>query len=196
MILLANEFLDALPVRQFVRRAAGWMERHVEDGAYVELAADTALPDDPVGCVREMNESAMNFVAQVTRRRAVALFIDYGPMSSAPGESVQAIRGGKYADPLASCGRADITAHVDFAALAQTAREAGAQVQGPIKQNTFLTGLGIMQRTDALARKSPAMAEKLHLAAQRLTAPEAMGSLFKVLAVSPPGLSPLPGFEP
>jgi SAM-dependent MidA family methyltransferase len=195
-ILIANEFLDALPVRQFIRRAEGWMERYVEARAYIELPADMDLPDDPEGSVREINEAAQAFVAEVVRRRAVALFIDYGPMQSAPGESVQAIRDGKYASPLTEPGRADITAHVDFAALAAAARAAGADVQGPVKQNAFLTALGLFQRSDFLAQKNPANAEKFRLAARRLTAPDAMGSLFKVMAVCPRGFPPLPGFEP
>jgi SAM-dependent MidA family methyltransferase len=189
MILIANEFLDALPVRQFVRRADGWMERYVEGGNYVELPADQTLPDDPIGSVREVNEAAAAFVRE-TARRGVALFIDYGPEQSAAGESVQAIRDGKYAAPLAEPGTADITAHVDFAALTRV-----ANVQGPVKQNAFLTALGLFQRTDFLAQKHPEKAENLRLAVRRLTAPEAMGSLFKVMAVCPPGFPPLPGFE-
>jgi SAM-dependent MidA family methyltransferase len=200
MILLANEFLDALPVRQFVRREAGWMERYVEDGAYVEQPAadfyeNQSYKDDSTGDVREVGFAAADFVREITRRRAVALFIDYGPAASAPGESVQAIAGGRPADPLANPGSADITAHVDFAALAAAARAAGADVQGPVKQNAFLTGLGLFQRTDALAQRVPAQAEALRLAARRLTAPEAMGSLFKAFAVCPKTFPQLPGFE-
>jgi SAM-dependent MidA family methyltransferase len=190
MIVIANEFLDALPVRQFLRRAAGWMERYVEAGAYVEMPVEIDLPDDPIGSVREVNEAAADFVREVARRGAVGLFIDYGPEKIGAGESVQAIRDGKYADPLAEPGSADITAHVDFAALARA-----AHVQGPVKQNAFLTSLGLFQRTDVLAQKNPQNAEKLRLAARRLTAPEAMGSLFKVMAVCPPGFPALPGFE-
>ncbi len=195
MILLANEFLDALPVRQFIRRADGWKERYVADGAYVEQVAAHRLPDDPEGLVREINQAAIAFVEQLARRKAVGLFIDYGPLNSGPGESVQAIRAGKFADPLAEPGTADITAHVDFAALAQAARMAGAAVQGPVKQNAFLTALGLFERTDVLARRAADGGSKLRLAARRLTAPEAMGSLFKAMAICPKGLPPLPGFE-
>ncbi|WP_299957533.1 SAM-dependent methyltransferase [Acidocella sp.] len=190
LILLANEFLDALPVRQFIRRAPGWMERHVSHGAYVEIPTDYPLPDDPEGSVREVNEAALDFYAALAARGAIALFIDYGPAKSAPGESVQAIAGGKYADPLANPGTADLTAHVDFEAL--TARH---HAQGPVKQNEFLTALGLFQRSDTLAGKNPAQAEALKLAARRLTAPEAMGSLFKCLALCPKGFPTLPGFE-
>jgi SAM-dependent MidA family methyltransferase len=153
------------------------------------------LPDAPEGSVREINEPALAFVAQLARRRAICLFIDYGPMQSGFGESVQAIRDGKYANPLTEPGSADITAHVDFSALAAAARAARADVHGPVKQNAFLTALGLFQRSDFLAQKNPEKAEKLRLAARRLTAPEAMGSLFKVMAVCPPGFPALPGFE-
>ena len=189
VILLANEFLDALPVRQFIRREAGWMERYVQHGAYLELPANYHLPDDPVDTVREVNEAAVEFCQALADRDGVGLFIDYGPMASAPGESVQAIRGGKYADPLAAMGEADITAHVDFAAIARA-----VHTQGPVKQNIFLGRLGLHQRSDILARKHPQKAVDLKLAVERLTAPEAMGSLFKVLAVCPKELPTLPGF--
>jgi len=195
LILIANEFLDALPVRQFIRRADGWRERYVVNGAYLEQASDIDLPHHPAGSVLEINEAAIAFIKRLAQRQAIALFIDYGPLESAPGTSVQAIRAGKYADPLAGPGTADITAHVDFAALATAARAAGAKVQGPVKQNAFLTALGLHQRTDVLAMRASDAGAKLRLAARRLTAPEAMGSLFKAMAICPKGLPPLPGFE-
>ncbi len=189
MILLANEFLDALPVRQFIRRETGWMERYVADGAYVELPADAELPDDPVGSVRELGAAALDFCKQLAARGGIGLFIDYGPQQSAAGESVQAIAGGKYADPLAAPGQADITAHVDFAAIARS-----VNAQGPVQQGLFLSRLGLHQRSAILAQKHPEKALDLRLAVARLTAPEAMGSLFKVLAVCPPHFPTLPGF--
>ena len=189
LILIANEFLDALPVRQFVRRASGWMERHVEDGAYVEIPSDYSLPDDPVGSIREVNEAAILFCKELAARDAIGLFIDYGPMESAAGESVQAIRNGVFANPLLYPGEADITAHVDFAAIGRA-----VHTQGPVKQNYFLTALGLYQRSAFLAQLHPEKALNLRLSVQRLTAPEAMGSLFKVLAVCPKHLPPLPGF--
>ncbi len=189
MILLGNEFLDALPVRQFVRRAAGWMERYVDNSVYIEQPTDYPLPDDPLDSVREVSEAALGFCRQLAAREGVGLFIDYGPMQSAAGESVQAIKDGAYADPLATPGEADLTAHVDFAAIARA-----VNAQGPVKQNAFLTSLGLYQRSDVLARRHPEKAIDLKLAVQRLTAPEAMGSLFKVLAICPPGTPTLPGF--
>ncbi len=165
------------------------MERYVENGAYVEIPSDYPLPDDPLGSVREVNEAALNFCTELAARNAVGLFIDYGPAESGAGESVQAIREGAYADPLSHPGEADITAHVDFSAIKRT-----VHAQGPIKQNYFLTALGLYQRSDFLAQRHPEKALDLRLSVQRLTAPEAMGSLFKVLAVCPDHLPPLPGF--
>jgi SAM-dependent MidA family methyltransferase len=190
LILLANEFLDALPVRQFIRREPGWMERYVAEATYIEQPAEFSLPDDPVGSIRETGEARENFCAALAERGALALIIDYGPAESAPGESVQAIRNGAYADPLSSPGTADLTAHVDFAALKRV-----ANIQGPVKQNAFLTALGLHQRTDILARRHPEKAANLRAAAQRLTAPEAMGSLFKAAALCPENFPTLPGFE-
>ncbi|MDE1906788.1 MAG: SAM-dependent methyltransferase, partial [Rhodospirillales bacterium] len=189
LILIANEFLDALPVRQFIRRDAGWVERYVENGAYLEIPSDYRLPDDPIGSVREVNEDAINFCKELATRGGVGLFIDYGPSESAAGESVQAIRDGVYADPLLHPGEADITAHVDFASIKRA-----VHAQGPVKQNHFLTALGLYQRSDFLAQKHPERTLDLRLSVQRLTAPEAMGSLFKVLVVCPSHLPPLPGF--
>lgn len=189
LILIANEFLDALPVRQFIHRTSGWMERYVENDAYIEFLSDYPLPDDPIGSIREVNEAALNFCRNLAARNAIGLFIDYGPAESAPGESVQAIRNGTYADPLARPGDADITAHVDFAAIKRA-----VHAQGPVKQNYFLTSLGLYQRSDFLAQSHPEKFLDLRLSVQRLTAPEAMGSLFKVLAVCPDYLPPLPGF--
>ncbi|MDE8346995.1 MAG: SAM-dependent methyltransferase [Acidocella sp.] len=191
LILLANEFLDALPVRQFIRRENGWMERYVLGHAYEERQTDYRLPDDDVGTVREVNEAAIDFCKALERRNAVGLFVDYGPSKSAEGASVQAISDGRYGDVLAVPGSADITAHVDFAAIADVVHS-----QGPVKQNEFLTALGFFQRTDYLARKYPNAAATLQMAAQRLTAPEAMGGLFKVFAVCPQNFPPLPGFVP
>lgn len=195
-ILIANEFLDALPIRQFIRRDTGWHERHVENTSFTEMPGPDDFGDAPEGSVREINEPAQNVIRQLASRDAVALFIDYGPAQSGFGDSVQAIANKKFANPLEHPGQADITAHVDFTALAHTARAAGANCQGPVKQNAFLTALGLHQRTDILARKHPEQAENLRLAAQRLTDPQAMGSLFKVIAITPAGFATLPGFEP
>ncbi len=126
-----------------------------------------------------------------------ALFLDYGPARSAPGESLQAIRDGRPADPLAEPGQADLTAHVDFAALADAARAAGAAAHGPVPQGVFLARIGLFQRTDRLARgQPPARALALIEAARRLAEPAQMGRLFQALAITAPD-APVPaGFAP
>ncbi len=200
MLLLANEFLDALPIRQFVRRGAGWTERFVAHGAFVELPArhDGTAAD---GDVLESCEPALAFAtwlgARIGSEGGAALLLDYGPAASAPGDSLQALRGGRPADPLADPGTADLTAHVDFAALTAAARTAGADVHGPVRQGPFLARLGLFQRSGALARtQPPRQAAALIAAAQRLAEPERMGGLFKALAITSARLPLPPGFEP
>ena len=200
MILLANEFLDALPIRQFIHRGAAWYERFVADGAFVEVPSEITLPEDaPEGAVREMNEAALGFAAWLGARLArcggAALLIDYGPAESGFGDSLQAMRAGQPVDPLVAPGIVDITAHMDFAAFAAAARAAGAVTHGPLPQGVFLQRLGFMTRTAMLARLDPARAQAQLAAAHRLTAPEAMGRLFKALALCDSSL-PIPaGFE-
>ena len=159
LLFLANEFLDALPIRQFVRRGAGWTERHVDDGAFVELPAAGPARDAGEAEVVEIREPA-RALAEALGRRLVAgggaaLLLDYGPERSAPGDSLQALRDGRPADPLAAPGLADLTAHVDFQAIAEAARAAGAAVHGPLPQGIFLARLGLFQRTGVLARTQP-----------------------------------------
>lgn len=201
LILLANEFLDALPIRQFVRRADGCAERFVDQGRFVERPAPAPSVDERMAAeIIEICEPARELVARLGRRFAAeagaALFLDYGPEHSAPGDSLQAIRDGRPADPLADPGSADLTAHVDFPALAAAARAAGAAVHGPLPQGVFLTRLGLHQRTGCLARgQPPARAAALVAAAQRLAEPMHMGRLFKVLAITHPHLATPAGFE-
>jgi NADH dehydrogenase [ubiquinone] 1 alpha subcomplex assembly factor 7 len=200
MILLANEFLDALPIRQFIRRGPIWYERFVADGAFVEVPSDIALPEEaPEGAVREMNEAALGFAAwlgaRLARHGGAALLIDYGPAESGFGDSLQAMRAGQPVDPLAAPGEVDITAHVDFSAFAAAARGAGAAPHGPLPQGVFLQRLGFITRAAMLARLDPGRAQAQLAAAHRLTAPEAMGRLFKALALCDLSL-PIPaGFE-
>ncbi len=197
LLLLGNEFLDALPIRQFERAGDGWAERHVRDGGFVTLSCPP--PPNAQGGLVEWGEAAETLVASLAVRLAAqggaALFLDYGPERSGPGDSLQALRGGEPADPLADPGTADLTAHVDFAALARVARENGAAVHGPVPQGALLSRLGLFPRSQALARTQPARrAAALIEAAQRLVAPERMGRLFKALAICDPRLPTPPGF--
>ena len=208
ILLLANEFLDALPIRQFVQRDASWFERFVADGALVEQPAEPVPAVMNASCrltpteeprIIEVNEGALGFVAEAARRilthGGAALFIDYGPGKSASGDSLQAVRGGQFADALHDPGSADLTAHVDFPALAAEAVRHGVAIHGPIPQGVFLTRLGLFQRTDRLARgQPPARASALIEAAKRLVEPDQMGRLFKAFALCHPNFV-LPGFE-
>jgi SAM-dependent MidA family methyltransferase len=196
LLFLANEFLDALPIRQFVRHGDRWTERHVQDGQIVELPAESPPRD---GDIVELCEPALALVTalatRITQASGAALFIDYGPSGSAPGDSLQALRAGRPADPLADPGSADLTAHVDFQSLATAASAAGASVHGPIPQGAFLTRLGLVQRTTTLARTlPPARASAMMQTAHRLIEPDRMGRLFKAMAICHPALPSPPGF--
>jgi NADH dehydrogenase [ubiquinone] 1 alpha subcomplex assembly factor 7 len=198
MILLANEFFDALPIRQFVRRGSGWTERFVAAGAFAEQPADHQ-GEAPEGAVREVCEAGLALAtalgARLAREGGAALILDYGPAASGLGDTLQALRDNAAAAPLAEAGSVDLTAHVDFAALAESARAAGADTHGPLPMGLFLQRLGLMARSAMLARAAPAQAGSILAAAQRLVAPEGMGRLFKALALTHPGLPTPAGFE-
>jgi SAM-dependent MidA family methyltransferase len=203
LILLANEFLDALPIRQLVRRSAGWMERWVECSRFVEVplsTADLCNHSVPVGTILQVCEAAES-IAQIlgsrfTGSEGVALFLDYGSEYNCIGDSLQALRAGRPADPLAAPGEADLTAHVDFRRFADVARTAGARVHGPLPQGEFLTRLGLFHRTERLARgRPPAQAVALLDQARRLAEPARMGQLFKALVICHPMSPTPPGFE-
>lgn len=208
-VLLANEFLDALPIRQFVRRGQGWAERWVVDGVLEERPAkagvameiwhDPAAPPQE-GAIRELSEPALAFVRSVAerlaRRPGAALILDYGPEHRMFGDSLQALAGGRPADPLAAPGTADLTAHVDFSALADAAVAAGAAAHGPVPQGIFLARLGLFQRANRLARnQSMTRAAAIMEAARRLGEPDMMGRLFKALALTGAGAAVPAGFE-
>ena len=198
-IMVANEFLDALPIRQLFRRHGAWTERYVSEGRFVEQPASYD-GDAPDGTIVELGEAAQDVIHAIATRLArdggAGLFLDYGPGESGKGESLQAIRDGRFADPLAEPGAADLTAHVNFPALAEAARMVGAATWGPLPQGPFLARLGLYQRTGRLARgQPPARAAALIAAAQRLAEPDRMGRLFKVLCISHPELPTPPGFE-
>jgi NADH dehydrogenase [ubiquinone] 1 alpha subcomplex assembly factor 7 len=199
-ILVANELFDALPVRQFVRLKDGWHERMVgldPGGGLAFVAAPDRVPIELHGAEGEIAERyaagealAETVAARVAGSRSAALIVDYG-RTGALGASLQAVRAHRRVDPLAAPGTADLTAHVDFTALARAAHAGGALPHGPVGQGEFLLRLGIAQRAIALERRG---AKDVAAALERLTAPEQMGALFKVLAVTPPGVTDLAGF--
>jgi len=214
MIVIANEFFDALPIHQAVRAADGWHERMIGVGPDGALAfalhpdpirgLDAMLPEElaaaPIGSLYEWrsHEDIVELARRLVRRGGVALVIDYGHAASAAGETLQAVGRHAFADPLAAPGEVDLTAHVDFAALARAAEGAGARVHGPIGQGEFLRRLGIETRAAALkAAATPTQAAEIDAALARLTGGgrDAMGELFKALAIADPKLGALPAFD-
>ena len=205
LLLVANEFFDALPVRQLVRTVAGWRERLVVvDGDGFATAAgpgavDALVPamlcDAPEGSVWETSPAATAIAAEIGARLAAdggaALIIDYGHCGPALGETLQAVRGHGRADPFAAPGETDLSAHVDFAAMAEAA---GVRAHGPVGQGEFLAALGVGARARALAAAAPARAGEVAAALYRLTAPDAMGELFKVMSLTGPGWPEPAGF--
>jgi NADH dehydrogenase [ubiquinone] 1 alpha subcomplex assembly factor 7 len=209
-IVIANEFLDALPVRQLIRDSGAWRERVVglgPDGRLQLAAGPTVpftggageLPGDrpaPQGAVVELRPGEERLLAALAARASplAALFIDYGPAEAAFGDTLQAVRGHAYADPLLEPGAADLTAHVQLAALVEKARAAGLAADGPVTQAEFLGRLGIVERTARLMAANPARAGEIEAGTQRLMSPGGMGQLFKAVTARSPGLPPPPGF--
>lgn len=206
LFLIANEFFDALPVRQYEMTAQGWAERMVglenDRLAFGLRPAPLPLGDAPRGALRETCPAgaaiARAIGARIAENGGAAILIDYGYGETPPmgGDTVQAVRRHEYADILATPGEADLTAHVDFEALAAAAREGGAAASALIGQGEWLARIGAGARAQALASARPDQAETIAAALHRLTAPEEMGTLFKALAIFPHGAPPPPGFEP
>ncbi|MGB6541327.1 MAG: SAM-dependent methyltransferase [Xanthobacteraceae bacterium] len=211
-IIIANEFIDALPVHQAVKQADGWHERIVEISAGGNLAFGAArdplrlfeatLPpavrQAPEGAIFEWRPDAIALeLGQRVRTDGAALIVDYGHAKSGLGDTLQALAGHAFVDPLAAPGEADLTAHVDFEALAQSAELIGAKCHGPLPQRELLGNLGINQRAARLkARASDEQTADIELALSRLTAagPAGMGELFKGLAIADRRLDPIAGF--
>jgi NADH dehydrogenase [ubiquinone] 1 alpha subcomplex assembly factor 7 len=209
-IIVANEFLDALPIRQLVHADGAWHERVVQldaqgglafaAGARVDtadLAVASSPAESPPGTIVELRPEEEHLLAQLATRSQpfVALFIDYGPATATLGDTLQAVRRHQYADPLADPGAADLTAHVLFTGLASKARAAGLAADGPITQGEFLGRLGIAERAARLMEANPGKAAEIEAGVQRLMAPTGMGQLFKVLAVRSRTLPPPPPFS-
>jgi SAM-dependent MidA family methyltransferase len=187
LLLVANEFLDALPIRQHV---AGF-ERRV-------LVAAGGLAFDRDGEIVETSPARENAVASIATclaaKGGVALFIDYGHERSAPGDTLQAVRGHRFVPVLDDPGEQDLTSHVDFEAVAKAAKNAGASVIPLVPQGEWLIRLGIEARAQALSRANPDHADDVQSALERLTASDQMGSMFKVLAIHSPDWPAPAGF--
>jgi NADH dehydrogenase [ubiquinone] 1 alpha subcomplex assembly factor 7 len=214
MLMVANEFLDALPIRQFVRGAGGWSERMVAVDAEDRLVLVEG-PESPVarrlvsdgprhcapGTIAEICPPALALAGalgyRLARQPGAALFIDYGYFPTASGPTLRAIQHHRPVSVLAAPGNADLSAHVDFAAFTEAARAAGAEIYGPIGQGRFLTALGAGLRLAALsARATAAQRGSLESGVRRLLDPSQMGDLFKVVALVSPGLPSPAGFDP
>ncbi|MDE1148493.1 MAG: SAM-dependent methyltransferase [Azospirillaceae bacterium] len=214
LLLLANEFFDALPIRQMQKTERGWAERCItwlpednrfawvlDGGAGADLLVPPDLRDSATGSVVEICPAALTVAGEIGRRLATApgaaLVVDYGYDAPALGDTLQAVRAHAYAPVLDDPGLADLTAHVDFRTLAATAVAAGALAHGTVDQGDLLLRLGIRQRAATLKRAAtPPQAHAIDLALDRLTAPAHMGRLFKALALTTPGCPVPPGFDP
>ena len=188
VLLVANEFLDALPIRQWIGDEQRLIGLHGEDLAFIGHGMIVEVSPARDAAVRAL-------AAHVARNGGIALLIDYGHARSAPGDTLQAVKAHAFADPLADPGEQDLTAHVDFQAVSESARCAGAAVTSVVPQGDWLRRIGVVQRAESLARRNPGHAESIASALTRLTDPAAMGDLFKVMAIHHPDWPPPAGFE-
>jgi SAM-dependent MidA family methyltransferase len=204
-LIIANEFLDCFPIRQFVRDEDGWREKliGVTETGVLTFGLSNALPapgedESAPGTVREIAPALDAFMYEVESRLHAApsraLFIDYGYVKPEGADTLQALKQHKKVDPLETPGEADLTAHVDFARVARLALDAGLGVGGPISQAHFLRALGIDYRADTLAQANPGHAQRLGRELRRLTHADEMGALFKAICLSSPNLPPPAGF--
>jgi SAM-dependent MidA family methyltransferase len=211
LIVVANEFLDALPIRQFIRRGSAWHERLVtctETGALAFTESEHPAEGIPRldrfnnardGAIAEIRPGAAELVASLAARAESAplsaLFIDYGPENFGPGDTLQAVSAHGFADPLANPGEADLTSHVDFGALGDRAAREGLSAYGPMPQGEFLLKLGLAQRQEKLLKSAtPDQRPMLASGANRLIDPQQMGVLFKAFALTGRGCPPPPPF--
>ncbi|WP_210162570.1 class I SAM-dependent methyltransferase [Cucumibacter marinus] len=198
VLMIGNEFLDALPITQYQKADGAWHEREIGlvDGQFAFGLSPTPMPeanlppaiaDAPEGAIWEVNFGARQLIAEVAdllkARGGAALFIDYGYADTQTGDTFQAVAGHRFADPFADPGHADLTAHVDFGALGEIARERGLNYS-LTTQAQFLADHGIGQRAHDLASKNPEEADTTKTAFTRLTASDQMGELFKVMTLS------------
>jgi SAM-dependent MidA family methyltransferase len=213
-IILANEFFDALPINQAIKQFNGWYERVVEvdasDNLVFGIASDViplfdqlvpaGVRDAPVGAIYEWRTDnvGLGIGQRMTREPGAALIIDYGHLKSEAGDTLQAVGSHNFVSPLLNPGEVDLTAHVDFEAIASAADSMGARIHGPIDQARLLRNLGVEKRASALkAYASPEKGAEIDSACQRLLGESrtGMGKLFKALAITHPDMKTAPGFE-
>ena len=209
LLAVANEFFDALPIRQLVKTDVGWRERLVacQDTLFLPVVGNRGfdqiiphqLKDADPGSILETSPAGVAILRALAKRLleqgGAALIVDYGYEGPLVGDTLQAVRGHTYVNPFEDPGEADLTAHVDFATIREAAEVEGLTVHGPVTQGAFLTALGIDPRAEALARAQPDRAESIAEDRARLVDEDKMGELFKVIALTAPGW-PIPaGFE-
>jgi NADH dehydrogenase [ubiquinone] 1 alpha subcomplex assembly factor 7 len=205
LFVVANEFFDALPIRQYVRTDDGWHERLIglrgEQRAFglsptpiAESAAPPEVHGAHSGEVLELSAAAAETMQRLARKVALqggaVLAIDYGYPETQTGQTLQAVKAHAFADPLEAPGEADISAHVNFGVLGQAAKATGLAVAPLARQGEWLLKLGLGERAKSLARANPAEAANIARAVERLASPEQMGTLFKVFCAHSRGLHP------
>ncbi|KPF91719.1 ATP synthase subunit beta [Novosphingobium sp. AAP83] len=209
VLIVANEFLDALPIRQMVRTQEGWRERMVglDQNRLIPIAGsqlmDNAVPqahcDAPEGAILETSPASAAILYEVSGRLAAqggaALFIDYGYGEPSLGSSLQAVRDHTKVDVFAAPGEADLTAHVDFSVLAAIAQSRNVRWLGTVEQGLWLRALGIEARADALAAFAPAHTAEIYAGRDRLIDQQQMGTLFKVMGLAGPSWPDGAGFS-
>lgn len=209
LFIIANEFFDALPVRQLILTHAGWRERVVVRDRGSKFAAmpgsyamDAAVPEQfrsaPVGSIFETAPDATGLMyelaGRLTEQGGVMLIIDYGYVQPGVGSTLQAVKSHNHVDPFADPGSCDLTAHVNFFELANMARMRGLCISGPTAQGVWLSALGINQRAAMLAEASPQHAADIQAGRDRLVKADEMGTLFKVMAIHPSAWATPEGF--
>ncbi|BBF68907.1 class I SAM-dependent methyltransferase [Sphingomonas bisphenolicum] len=211
LLVVANEFFDALPVRQCIRVGDEWRERVVvsreAEGRFLPVPGyrriESGLPpfavDAPEGAILESPivgaGIAYALAHRIARQGGAAIIIDYGHEGPALGDTLQAVKAHQFADPFTDPGEVDLTTHVDFNVLGNMARQAGLRVHGPVGQGDYLRKLGIDARADQLARTAPARAAEVEAARHRLTDAAEMGTLFKAMAWTHPDWADPAGFD-
>ncbi|KTE22709.1 ATP synthase subunit beta [Sphingopyxis sp. H050] len=208
LVIVANEFFDALPIHQYVKTKSGWRERMVErssDGLAPiagDIPADDAVPaglsDRPDGTIVEttpVSAAIMQRCAlRIARQGGAMLVIDYGYSGPAAGDTLQAVKAHQFANPFAEPGEVDLTAHVDFTTLAEAARPAGVAISSVVTQGEWLKRIGIDARLASLSNAAPERADDLKGQRDRLVGADAMGKLFKLIAITAPGWPAPAGF--
>lgn len=207
ILIIANEFFDALPIKQFEKKDGAWRERMVgiANGQRQIGLSPTPMPPEAVpqnmqhiedGVISEQSPTSLGVITgiaeRLTKRSGALLAIDYGYTKTQPGDTFQAIENHQFADPFANPGKADLTAHVDFEALATAATEAGANALPILAQSDFLKAMGIEERNETLKVANPTRTKELDTDLNRLIGNTEMGNLFKCLCVSSGNFTPYP----